>query len=174
MHQREAIEKARSYFLTEENIYGCAETTFMVMKEAYGLSEAWDSSAAMALNGGIAYSGGMCGAISGAALAVGMLAGRRVADHKEAKRVARRIIAGYMDYFQQSYGSFNCRDLIGFDIRDERQHHQFIESGLWRDRCMKQIEFAVQQLVMLVDEVAWERTTLEVNSNALNHLSLFD
>ena len=72
MDQTDVIRKAREYFLRPDNLYGCAETTFMALKEAYGLPHAADSSAAMALNGGIAYSGGLCGAITGAALAVGL------------------------------------------------------------------------------------------------------
>jgi C_GCAxxG_C_C family probable redox protein len=142
--KQEAIEKARAYFLTEDHTYGCAETTFMVLKEAYGLPDPADSSPAMALNGGIAYSGSLCGAISGAALAMGMLAERRMPDHKEAKRTARQIVAQLMDEFLATHQSVNCRDLIGMEIRDERQHQQFIESGIWRTRCMAQIEFAIQ------------------------------
>lgn len=33
MTEQEAIERARSYFLTEDNIYGCAETTYVVLSE---------------------------------------------------------------------------------------------------------------------------------------------
>ena len=44
----------------------------MVLKAAYGLDDPMDPAAAVALNGGVAYSGGLCGAITGAALAVGM------------------------------------------------------------------------------------------------------
>jgi len=163
MPYQEAIEKARAYFLTEENIYGCAETTFMVLKDAYGLPDPGDSSAAMALNGGIAYFGGVCGAITGAAMAVGILAERRISDHKEAKRTARRIIMRYMDQFEEEYQTVNCRDLIGLDIRDEHGHHKFIEEGIWRTTCMDQIEFAVKQLFALGDETVWNQAVQEVN-----------
>jgi C_GCAxxG_C_C family probable redox protein len=150
--QQDAIHKARAYFLRDDNLYGCAETTFMILKEVYDLPDPLDSSAAMALGGGVAYSGGVCGAILGAALAVGMLAERRIPDHKEAKRAARRVIAGYMEQFQAAFHSTNCRDLIELDIRDEQQHQRFIESGIWRSRCMAQIEFAVLQLYDLRNE----------------------
>ena len=42
-----------------------------------GIDAPTDASAAMAFNGGIAYSGGPCGAITGAAMAVGLLAEQR-------------------------------------------------------------------------------------------------
>ena len=66
-----ARERARELFLDDANTYGCAETAFVVLKEAFELPAAADSAAAMALNGGIAYSGSTCGAITGAISASG-------------------------------------------------------------------------------------------------------
>ncbi len=160
---QDAIERARSYFLREDNLYGCAETTYITLKEAYNLPDPANSSAAMALNGGVAYSGSVCGAISGAALAVGMLAEQRILDHKLAKRIARRIITCLMDQFQAKFQSTNCRDLIQMDIRDERQHQHFIESGIWRTRCIQQIEFAILQLFDLREPEVWERVLHELS-----------
>jgi C_GCAxxG_C_C family probable redox protein len=152
MNETEAIEKARQYFLDNQNSYGCAETTFMVLKEAFGLPEVGDSSPAMALNGGIAYRGSVCGAITGAVLAVGMLAERRQPDHKLAKLSARQRVDRLIDHFEAMHGAVNCRELIGTDLRDENQHLQFIQSGLWRTRCMGQIETVIRYLNLLADE----------------------
>lgn len=152
----EAVRRARELFLDDRNIHGCAETAFVVLKAAYGLPDAADSSAAMALNGGIAYSGGTCGAVTGAALAVGMLAERRVPDHRAAKRVARLVTADLLAAFEAGFGTSSCRELIGVDLRTEAGHRAFIESGAWRDRCMRQVEMAVTRLAPLGDEAAWD------------------
>lgn len=157
MDEREAIESARGYFLDERHVHGCAETTFVVLKTAYGLPDPTDPSAAMALNGGIAYTGATCGAITGAALAVGMLADRRIDDHREAKRAARLVVGDLMDAFLDAHGELDCRALTGYDLRAPGGHEAFIESGIWRDRCMRQIEFAVRRLAPLADEGTWER-----------------
>jgi C_GCAxxG_C_C family probable redox protein len=157
MDEREAIERARASFLDDRTVHGCAETTFITLKAAFGLPDPDDAGAAMALNGGIAYSGGTCGAVSGAALAVGILAERRIADHQVAKRVARRIIVRLMDDFRLAHGAINCRDLIGLDLRAPGAHREFIDSGVWRERCMDQIEFAVRALLPLADEATWAR-----------------
>ena len=141
--------QARALFLRDDNVHGCAETSYIVLKRAYGLPEADDSSAAMALNGGVAYAGGVCGAISGAALAVGELAGRRVSDHREAKTAAREVVMELMDRFQEEFGNTTCRGLLGLDLRKPGEHDRFIQSGIWRTNCMAQIEFAVQHLADL-------------------------
>lgn len=150
----QVIERARALFLTDENIYGCAETALVVLQELYALDDPTDSSAAMALNGGVAYSGATCGAITGAALAVGRLAGNRIADHREAKWTARRITQHLMDAFAVTFGAVNCRDLTGYDLLVD--HDAFIRSGIWRDVCMRQIEFAVARLAPLADRDEWE------------------
>lgn len=145
--------RARQLFLTEENTYGCAETTLVALQEHYLLDDPSDSSAAMALNGGIAYSGGTCGAITGAALAVGRLSSRRIADHREAKRVARSIIQDLMAGFRAAFGSVDCGDLTGMDLMAD--HDAFLESDIWRTRCMGQIEYSLSRVARLADETEW-------------------
>ncbi len=141
--------------MRDDSYYGCAETTLIVLQEAFGLSAPRDSAPAMALNGGIAYSGGMCGAISGAAMALGRLAEKRISDHKEAKRAARLLTQDLIREFEDRFAAHNCADLIDYDISKPEQHDAFIESGIWRDSCMQQIEFAVEQLHTLADADKW-------------------
>ena len=91
-HAAAAVSMARERYLDDRHAYGCAETVFTVLKSDYGLPDAADPSVASALNGGIAYSGGTCGALTGAALASGFLAewpsGSRSASVWMASRIA--------------------------------------------------------------------------------------
>jgi len=129
-----------------------------------GPEDPMDSAAAVALNGGVAYSGGLCGAITGAALAVGMLAERRIADHVAAKRVARELVAETLDAFRDEHGAVDCRDLIGYDLRTPGGHDAFLASGAWRDGCMRQIEFVVGRLATLADAETWDRAVQEIET----------
>jgi C_GCAxxG_C_C family probable redox protein len=151
----EAAARARMLFLDESHPYGCAETTFMVLKEAFSLPDPLDPSAAMALNGGVANGGGVCGAISGASLAVGLLAARSHEDHARAKHAAREVIARLMDDFGTKYGAVDCRALIGREIRTPEQHKAFIDSATWRVTCMSQIDFVVRALAPLAAGKTW-------------------
>lgn len=160
------VEAARRLFLDDEHVHGCAETTFVVLKAAYGLPDATDSSAAMAINGGVAHRGGICGAVAGAAMAVGLLAAQRIPDHVEAKRVARRLTGRVMDEFAAAYGSVDCLGLIGMDISTPDGHQAFLDSDVWRDRCMGQIEFAVNRLAPLADPAAWAVALREIDAGA--------
>ena len=160
----DAVALARTHYLDEGHRFGCAETAFIVLKTAYGLDHPTDPAAAVALNGGIAYSGGPCGALTGAALAVGMLAERRLADHAVAKRVARELVYETIDAFRDEHGSVDCRDLIGYDLRAPGGHEAFLASGTWRDGCMRQIEFVVERLAELADEAVWTGAVQELEA----------
>jgi C_GCAxxG_C_C family probable redox protein len=152
MNKQEAMALARHTFLLDDNKYGCAETSFIVLKHAFGLPCPADSSPAMALNGGIAWQGNFCGAITGAALAVGMFVEQSMNNHIQAKRVTRDILGGLIMDFEREFGSSICRTLINFDIRQPEQHKQFIMQGVWRVSCMSQIEFVVARLCSLPGE----------------------
>lgn len=165
MNEQEAVEKARAYFLTEDNLYGCSETTLIVLQEAYGLPNPTDSSPAMALNGGVAWSGGPCGVLTGAAMAVGRLAAQRIIDHKEAKRTARCIVSRLMAELSAEFGHVNCRDLIGLDITTEAGHSAFLEGKLWHAVCMGQIEFVLHKLVALRDDRVWVDTLHQLETS---------
>jgi C_GCAxxG_C_C family probable redox protein len=151
----EAAARARELFLDASNVYGCAETAFVVLKEAFDLESYDDSSPAMALNGGVAYDGGVCGAISGAAMAVGTLAGRRFESRLAGKTAAREVMARLIDEFRLRYGATDCRALLGREIRTPQEHRAFIESGVWRVGCMSQIEFVVHALAPLSQDGEW-------------------
>jgi C_GCAxxG_C_C family probable redox protein len=151
------IELARNLFLRDDNFYGCAEATLVALQRIYDLPAADDSSSAMVLNGGVAYSGGVCGAISGASMAVGRLAASRIPDHQQAKRTARKLMQTLMADFVVEFGGGNCAQLIEYDISTTAGHDEFIASEVWRRTCMRQIEFSVGRLAALADEESWDR-----------------
>jgi C_GCAxxG_C_C family probable redox protein len=139
----------QSYFLRPDNTYGCAETTYLVLKHLYGLRGPEDSSIAMVLNGGIAYTGGMCGAITGASLAVGQLAGQTLSDHALAKRKSRQVIVEVHKEFLAEFGTDSCKKLTGYDFSKPHEHDRFIEAMRWEAECTQQILFVVERLANL-------------------------
>jgi hypothetical protein len=48
--------------------------------------------------------------------------------------------------FEAVFGATTCRALTGVDLSTDEGHRAFIESGAWRDGCMRQIEHVVARL----------------------------
>ncbi|HOV93277.1 MAG TPA: C-GCAxxG-C-C family protein [Spirochaetales bacterium] len=151
--QKKAIEIARTCFLRDDNLYGCAESVYIALKTVFALENPHVSSPAIALNGGIAYSGTTCGALTGAALAIGEMAEQLTSDHQAAKRSARTVMRDLMIAFKDRFSSYDCAALVPYDLSVPQEHAAFIASGIWRTACMKQIEFTVAKAVELVDQV---------------------
>lgn len=137
---------ARELFLRDDNRFGCAETVYLTSKHIYGLPDSDRSGAAMAFNGGFAHTGGVCGALLGAAIALGERQERDIADHKTAKTVARNQVKELIDTFREAHGSIHCRDLIGYDFSVPGEHDQFIRSEKWKTSCMRLIEFTLENV----------------------------
>ncbi len=148
------VARARHLCLDEEASFGCAEATYAALTEHFGLPNISDSTEAMALNGGIAYSGGTCGALTGAALALGRLAGSRLSDRELAKRATRGLLQELMAEFAAVNGSTQCRDLTGFDLVSD--HEGFLDSGIWETGCQTQIEFVIRRMAPLTDGRGWD------------------
>ncbi len=152
--------RARDLFLRDENTYGCAETGLVALQEHFGFDNPGDATPAMALNGGIAYTGGICGAITGAALAIGRLAGERITDHRDAKKAARLLTQDLIREFRTEFTETTCDALTGYDMLVD--HDAFIESDVWRTACMRQIEMAVTHAGQLNDPEIWEAEVARV------------
>ena len=78
----------------------------------------------IAMHMGSAFGGGMrrkevCGAVTGALMALGMKYGPGSVDDKKAKETANAKTAEYMAEFEQRHGSYLCRDLRGKNSRGE-------------------------------------------------------
>lgn len=152
--EERAVARARSAFLDDEGEFGCAEATYLALADVFGLAS--DPSVAMALNGGVAYAGGTCGALTGAALAVGLLAGARIPEHRVAKRIARELMMAATVRFEAACGATTCRALSGFDFRAPGGHDAFIADGRWRTACTAQITFMVRALAGMADPGEWD------------------
>ena len=112
--KREAAEKCTMHF---ENGYNCCETVILAFSELLDVSccEVIPR-IATPFGGGIHERMHMCGALSGAVMAVGLKHGRNNpgGDREASSEKAGRIV----EKFTGKYGSANCIDIIGYDPKD--------------------------------------------------------
>ena len=104
----------------------------------------------------IAFTGGIagqqeapCGALSAGAVCAGMLF-RQPLEQKQAAKQARldaRTVASTMaEGFTERFGSIVCRDLIPYDFSTPEGYRQFQESGVWKEKCDKYVQFVLERL----------------------------
>ena len=99
------------------------------------------------LGGGIAGTGETCGAVTGAALALGLH--DYLAAEAAGPAASRKALQEYTDRFATEFGALRCRDLTGFDLRTPEGHDAFVKAGA-STRCRDFVGWMCDQLLPLV------------------------
>ncbi len=128
----------RSRELFDSGLY-CAESIVLAMAESQGIQSPLLPKIATGFCGGVADTGGMCGALAGAIMGIGLVAGR--ASPNEPTDPAFRLARELLSAFEKEFGSINCRELTGCDLTTEAGRRAFEEGGVFA-RCQRYVESA--------------------------------
>ena len=107
--------------------YHCAECVLMALAESRGIQSDLIPRIATSFSGGIADTGGMCGAVSGAIMSFGLVAGRDAPTDPSENCFA--LARQFMDRFEARYGSLSCRVLTDCDLTSAEGLRRFFDSG---------------------------------------------
>ena len=129
----------------------CAESVVATLAERQGIHSDLIPAMATGFCGGVSRRGGMCGAVSGAVMAIGMVNGRRsAADSREPNYAATQAL---VDGFVKAFGSTNCLDLLGLGLDTEEGQAEFRARGLMK-RCRGFTCRAAEMAAEIVDRAA--------------------
>ncbi len=118
---------------------------------------------------GIAFMGGIsgeqqapCGAVSASAVCLGLRHRCSLSDKEKAK--ASRTMIRYnasklVRDFRDKFGSITCADLLGIDFTTPGAYQGFHESGIWKDKCNRYVEFIIEKLYEFEDGKGTGETT---------------
>ena len=132
------IELAKKYF---EQKYHCSQAVLAAFAEELGLTEE------QALKLGGCFGGGMCkgevcGACTGALMALGLKYGQSDIDDMESRKKTNDVTVEFLDTFKKENGSYMCRELLGCDLATDGGKQYAIENRLFVEFCPKMVESA--------------------------------
>ena len=136
--------RSKTYF--ESGLY-CAESVLQAIADESGISSEYIPRIATGFCGGMALTGGLCGALTGGIMALGLLYGRNngTESRDDVYDRTRRLIEAFEDRF----GATNCTSLLGCDISTPEGLAIFESKGLEQTLCLKLTE----QTAGLVDRI---------------------
>ena len=102
-------EKARALFMEG---YNCAQAVLMAFDDVTGLDKDTAAKIASSFGGGLGRMREVCGAVSGAAMVLGLAKGCSNPEDNEAKKAHYKLIREFADRFRQENGSIICRELL--------------------------------------------------------------
>ena len=139
-----AVQRVRDLF---ESGYVCSESVLMALAEHQGIESDVIPRIATPFGSGLARTCGMCGAVSGAVMGIGLAVGRQRSDQPRdaAYAITRRLLTE----FAERFGSTDCQQLIGIDLGAPGGSEQFHARNLM-PQCTGYAEACVQMALAFI------------------------
>jgi C_GCAxxG_C_C family probable redox protein len=143
-----ASKRSRELF---QSGYYCAESVLLAVAESKGIQSELIPKIATGFCSGISRTCGICGAVSGAIMAINLLQGR--SSPTESVTEAYDTVRKLLSMFETRFGSTNCRDLVGCDLGTEEGQRKFKEGNLI-EHCTNYTEEATRMAMTLIQSKA--------------------
>jgi len=141
-----AVGKRAEELFGDTGLY-CAESVLKAVSEFVGIDSPLIPKMATGFCGGMARYGGLCGAVSGGVMALGMVFGRDSADipTDDAYVNVREFLAA----FERKHGGTYCFDLTGYNLDMPEGREMFRTSGAVK-KCKGFVESAANMVAGLI------------------------
>ncbi len=130
----------------------CSQAVLSVFCEDLDLSPQMALKIASGLGGGMGRMGEVCGAVTGAFLALGLHDWQATSVTMEEKNKVTERVRDFTARFKQKHGSIICRDLLGSDLSQPDGYQQAIDTGAFVSVCRPVVEDAAQILEDMLNE----------------------
>lgn len=141
-------EKAVNYF---SKGFLCSQAVLAAFGNELGVTEE------QALKLGVCFGSGMrkgevCGACTGALMALGLMYGQTSVADTESRKNTNELTSRFLELFKEKNGSYICNDLLGYDMSDPEEAAKARAKGLFLEICPKMVASAVEVLERIMAE----------------------
>lgn len=138
--------------------FTCSAAVFSTFSRELGLDIDTAKKVACGFGGGISHTGNICGAVSGAILAIGLKYGKTVKDDDAATEMTRARVRQFIKEFRQRNGSINCTELLSHDLSNPIDSAHAREQGLFKTKCPMFVRDAADIVEVILKNEGRERT----------------
>ncbi|MCS7123925.1 MAG: C-GCAxxG-C-C family protein [Candidatus Bathyarchaeota archaeon] len=147
--EEEIVEKAVSIFMEG---YLCAEAVLKTFAETQKIKCRNIPKIATGFGGGMGRTGFVCGALTGAVMAISLKYGRNTPSEAESYEKCSARIQQLFKGFNETFGSVFCRDLTDCDLTTEEGRQKFKEQQIKEKKCTRYVEKSMKMLLALTKE----------------------
>jgi len=127
----------------------CAESVLLAVAEGKGLRSDLIPKMATGFCSGLSRTCGMCGALNGAIMAIGLFHGRN--SGKDSVDPAYTRVRKLLEHFEKEFGSLNCLELTGCDLGTESGQAYFKAHDIQK-KCIHYTESATRMALTLIEK----------------------
>ena len=121
--------------------YNCSQAVFSAFAAQFGLDRETALKLASPFGGGVARRGEICGAVTGALLALGLARG---ADKPAGKDEIYRLSQEFMRLFEEKHSTLLCRDLFDCEISTPAGYQSAAEKRVFTTICPLLVQDAAE------------------------------
>ncbi|MFX1559856.1 MAG: C-GCAxxG-C-C family protein [Promethearchaeota archaeon] len=145
----DTLKQAMRYFSAD---YNCSQSVLKSVLEGRGMDFDEIFNLAAGFGGGVGLQGNICGAVSGAVAALGVINGKKFKEAKKHKAATYELVEKFMKMFEEKNGSIICDNLTGITMSDKTQHDRAMEDGTFQKVCPGYVKDAVRIVLDLTRE----------------------
>ena len=145
----DTVKHAMKYFSSD---YNCSQSVMKSVLEKRRMDFDEIFNLAAGFGGGVGLQGHICGAVSGAVAALGVINGNKYDDTRKHKEATYESAAKFMHKFKEKNGSIICDALTGIEMADKAAHDRAIEDGTFEKVCPGYVKDAVWIVLELTKE----------------------
>ena len=120
--------------------HGCSESVLLAVCEEFDIQSEVIPKIASCFAGGIGNSGSVCGAVTGAVMAIGVVADQGETMDDYMKKIS--LVQELRQRFEQEMKTINCHELTGADLTTPEGINAFINSDTPEKVCFPAVGIA--------------------------------
>ncbi len=128
----------------------CAQSVACAFAADFGFDAGEVMRVATGFGGGMGRMAGVCGAVTGAFLVLGMARGMQAPEEQEAKERTYAMVRELAGRFRQANGALGCRELLGVDIGTPQGMAEAKARDAFDTQCAGYIASAVGMLEQML------------------------
>jgi C_GCAxxG_C_C family probable redox protein len=124
--------------------FNCAQAVLAAFAPELGLERELALRVAGAFGGGMGRMGEVCGAVTGALMAIGLRHGKYRAEGNAARDKTYALVQEFARQFRERHGALRCRELLGYDLSTPEGRQAARDSGLHDTLCPQLVRGAAE------------------------------
>ena len=113
--------------------HGCSESVLLAVSQEFGIESEVIPKIASCFAGGIGNTGSVCGAVTGAVMAIGLIAEEGNSMDDYLKRLS--LVQEFRRRFEEEMKTINCHELTGADLTTPEGIDEFMKSDIPEKFC---------------------------------------
>ncbi len=131
--------------------YNCSQSVFAAYADIFGIDRETALKISSGLGGGCGRQREICGAVSGAVLAIGMKYGTTDGKDTQGKKLCYEKVREFSDEFRKTNNSIVCRELLGLSQTEKSAEPEKRTEEYYKKRpCAKIVKDSAEALEKII------------------------